>query len=48
MAGALKFKKMLTAINKGDWEAAALEMEHSRWYVEVPNRHDDVDMVRNG
>jgi len=33
-----KFSKLKTAINKGDWEKASLEMKDSKWYKQVPNR----------
>ncbi len=33
-----KFKKMKAAVDDRDWDAAANEMESSRWYRQVPNR----------
>jgi lysozyme len=33
-----KFSKLKTAINKGDWGKASLEMKDSKWYKQVPNR----------
>jgi lysozyme len=37
--GRLKtFKKMLTALSKGDYEASAKEMLDSKWATQVGNR----------
>ncbi len=33
-----KFKKMKAAVDRGDWEEAANQMEQSRWFRQVPNR----------
>lgn len=33
-----QFKKMKAAVDAGDWEEAANQMEESRWYRQVPNR----------
>lgn len=33
-----KFKKMKAAVESGDWEEAAAQMEDSKWYRQVPNR----------
>ncbi len=33
-----KFKKMKAAVESGDWEEAAIQMEDSKWYRQVPNR----------
>ena len=32
------FRKLIKAIEQGDWQAAAREMENSRWYRQVGNR----------
>ncbi|KAK3597185.1 hypothetical protein CHS0354_003683 [Potamilus streckersoni] len=36
--GLAKFAKFRDAVNIGDWEKAADEMEHSIWFNQVPNR----------
>ena len=36
--GLLRFKKMLAAINIGDYEKAAMEIEDSKYYTDTPNR----------
>jgi lysozyme len=33
-----KFKLMKAAVEAGDWEEAANQMEQSKWYRQVPNR----------
>ena len=33
-----KFKLMKAAVDAGDWEEAANQMEQSKWYRQVPNR----------
>ena len=33
-----KFKNMKKAVDTGDWEEAANQMEDSLWYKQVPNR----------
>ena len=33
-----KFKKMKAAVEAGDWDEAANQMEASRWFRQVPNR----------
>jgi lysozyme len=33
-----KFKLMKAAVDAGDWEEAANQMESSKWYSQVPNR----------
>ena len=33
-----KFKKMKEAVNDANWLEAAIQMEDSRWYKQVPNR----------
>ena len=33
-----QFKKMKAAVDAGDWDEAANQMEDSRWYRQVPNR----------
>ena len=43
------FKKMLTALQKGDWEAAANEMVNSTWYTQTKTRAVElVEMMRTG
>ncbi len=37
-SGFWKFKKMLTAFNKKDYEEAIVQMKDSKWYTQVPNR----------
>lgn len=32
------FKMMKAAVDAGDWEEAAAQMEDSKWYRQVPNR----------
>jgi lysozyme len=32
------FKRMLAAVEKGDWSSAADEMVDSRWHRQVPER----------
>ena len=42
-----QFKKMKAAIDDRDWEEAAVQMEDSRWYRQVPNRADRlIDRIR--
>ena len=36
--GFKRFKKMLAAVRREDWNAAALEMKDSRWYTQVGDR----------
>ena len=36
--GLLRFKRMWSAIERRDWRNMALEMQNSRWYVQVGNR----------
>lgn len=43
----LKFKKMLDALEKRDYTAAAFEMENSRWASQVGERAEELaDMMR--
>jgi len=44
------FKRMISAINGGDWQQAAAELEDSKWYRQVgPNRGNTlVDLLREG
>ena len=35
-----QFKKMKAAVDEGNWEEAANQMEQSRWYRQVQNRAD--------
>ena len=45
----LKFKNTLGSIREGDWEAAALGMENSKWYGQVRQRAVElVRMMRTG
>ena len=37
-SGLYKFKNMLTAVGKGDYDKAAAEMKNSKWYSQVGNR----------
>ena len=37
-AGFRGFKAMLEALNRHDWQSAALEMAYSRWAMQTPNR----------
>lgn len=47
--GVMKFKKMLAAIAKQDWETAADEMLDSRWSTQVGERaHDLARLMRKG
>lgn len=36
--GLLKFKKMLRAMEEGDYEKAAMQIEDSKYYKDTPNR----------
>lgn len=38
-----KFKKMITAVNEGNWVKAANEMVDSRWYNQVGNRSIELE-----
>jgi lysozyme len=43
-----QFKKMITAINEGNWSKAADEAQDSRWYHQVGNRSVElVEWMRN-
>ena len=43
-----KFKKMKEAVNDGNWLEAAIQMEDSRWYQQVPNRAERLcERMRN-
>lgn len=43
-----QFKKMITAINEGNWSKAADEAKDSRWYNQVGNRSVElVEWMRN-
>lgn len=42
LTGLLGFKKMLGAIEQGDFQQAALEMLHSRWANQVPVRAQEL------
>ena len=38
-----KFKKLITAVNEGNWQKAADEMVDSRWYNQVGNRSIELE-----
>lgn len=38
-----KFKKLITAVNEGNWTKAADEMVNSRWYNQVGNRSVELE-----
>jgi lysozyme len=43
------FRKMIDAVNRGDWESAADEAMDSRWYGQVGVRaHELVNLLREG
>ena len=43
-----KFKKMKEAVNEANWIEAAIQMEDSRWYQQVPNRAERLcERMRN-
>ena len=43
-----KFKKMKEAVNDANWLEAAIQMEDSRWYKQVPNRAERLcERMRN-
>lgn len=42
MVGVLKFKKALAAMNKEDFDTAALEMLNSDWALQTPHRARDM------
>jgi len=47
LAGYANFKKMIAALEREDWAAAAREMEDSVWYGQVKRRaSEDVALVR--
>lgn len=44
-----RFKKMITAINQGDWSKAAYEAMDSRWAVQTPRRAKFIsEVLRSG
>jgi len=43
-----KFKKMIQAINEGDWEQAALQAEKSKWYGQVGDRSERIVKLMRG
>jgi lysozyme len=46
---ALKFRKALAAIEKGNWDKAADEFQDSRWFSQVGNRSREiVKLIREG
>ena len=47
--GLLRFKKMLLAVEKQDWDEAANQMLDSRWSKQVGNRSKELaDIMRQG
>ena len=44
-AGVLKFKRMLAAIEQGNFGLAAVEMIDSRWYDQTPNRVEEMAAI---
>ena len=49
LGGVLKFKKMIAAIEEGDYNAAAIEMMDSSWFRQTPNRANRlIDTMRTG
>ena len=43
-----KFIKMKTAIDNHDWQEAAIQMQDSKWYKQVPNRAERLcERMRN-
>jgi lysozyme len=48
-SGVRKFKKMLAAVNSGDWKKAASELVDSNYFRQVPNRAAEiVKMIERG
>lgn len=48
-SGFAKFKKTIAAVNAGDWEQAAFQMQQSKWARQVGKRAIDLCwMMRNG
>lgn len=46
---ARKFRNANSAINRGDWYAASVEMRNSQWYVQVKDRAEEIcEMIREG
>jgi lysozyme len=43
-----KFKKMIEAVNEGDYEKAAEEMIDSKWYHQVGNRSIELVEIMRG
>lgn len=43
-----KFKKMLTALSKGDYDTAANEMLDSTWAIQVGNRAQQLALLMRG
>jgi GH24 family phage-related lysozyme (muramidase) len=42
-----KFKFFLSALQKGDYETAAMEMESSRWHKQTPERCEElIEIIR--
>ena len=47
-AGLSKFKNMLTAVSKGDYQTAAREMLESLWAIQVGNRATKLSLLMEG
>jgi lysozyme len=47
IAGILKFKKMLIALENNDYILASKEMKNSKWYVEFTNRANRLVNIMN-
>ena len=47
VAGVLKFKKMIAAIERKDFKQAALEMDDSKWSKQVGARADRLILMMN-
>ena len=48
IGGFLKFKKMLAAIEKEDWQTAAAEMVNSKWAADVGQRAAELATIMRG
>jgi len=46
--GFRKFKKMITAVNKGDFKKMVIQMRDSLWYRQVTNRADNLIKMIEG
>lgn len=45
LKGVLKFKKMLNALDKGDYETAADQMLDSLWHQQTPQRCEELSAI---